>query len=161
MISLINFTELNDEQKDMVLSWRNHEEIRKWMYDTVKITKENHYSFIDSLKERDDRVYFLVKDDSNNIGVVDFTSINYQKKECEFGLYANPFEKIAGVGRVLEKICIDYVFENLKLLTLKCEVFSDNSRAIHLYRKFNFQQTELKIVNNKEVICMELKYENR
>jgi UDP-4-amino-4,6-dideoxy-N-acetyl-beta-L-altrosamine N-acetyltransferase len=67
--------------------------------------------------------------------VVNFTNIDHLKKECYFGLYANPFEKIAGVGRILEEICIKYAFDILKLNTLKLEVFSNNKKAINLYKQ--------------------------
>jgi len=49
----------------------------------------------------------------------------------------------------------------MKLNKLKLEVFSDNKLVINLHKKFNFKETEVKVVNNKEVICMELKNENR
>ena len=44
----------------------------------------------------------------------------------------------------------------MKLDKLKLEVFSDNKRAIKLYKEFDFKKTGTKIVNDKEVICMEL-----
>jgi hypothetical protein len=45
------------------------------------------------------------------------------KNQTYFGLCANPFEKITGVGRILEGICVKHVFELLKLNELKLEVF--------------------------------------
>ena len=36
-----------------------------------------------------------------------------------------------------------------------------NQKAYDLYKKFNFKRFDKKIVNNKEVICLELKYEDR
>jgi UDP-4-amino-4,6-dideoxy-N-acetyl-beta-L-altrosamine N-acetyltransferase len=51
---------------------------------------------------------------------------------------------------------IKYVFTILKLKKLKLEVFSDNQKALNLYEKFNFKETSKKIVNHKNVICMEL-----
>jgi ribosomal protein S18 acetylase RimI-like enzyme len=46
----------------------------------------------------------------------------------------------------------------MKIKKLKLEVFSENERAINLYKKFKFKQTDVKEINNKEVICMELDY---
>ncbi len=143
----------------MVLSWRNHSEIKKWMYTTDDIKLESHLAFIDSLENRKDKQYVVVKKDEKYIGVVDFYNIN--TKECEFGLYANPFEKIAGAGRILEEVCIKYAFEFLKLSKLKLEVFEDNERARNLYKKYKFQEVDKKMINDKKVICMELRNENR
>jgi UDP-4-amino-4,6-dideoxy-N-acetyl-beta-L-altrosamine N-acetyltransferase len=49
----------------------------------------------------------------------------------------------------------------LNIDKLIAEVFAENERAVDLYKKFNFKETTKKIVNNKEVICMELKNEDR
>ncbi|ADN08186.1 UDP-4-amino-4,6-dideoxy-N-acetyl-beta-L-altrosamine N-acetyltransferase [Sulfurimonas autotrophica] len=159
--TLINFIELNEDTQLKILTWRNHPTIKKWMYTDDNILLDNHLNFISSLKSTKDKQYFVVDKDEQQIGVIYFTNIDTNKKECEFGLYANPFEKIAGVGSILEKLCIEYAFDILKLKKLKLEVFSNNKKALNLYKKFNFKEIGKKIVNNKDVICMELKNENR
>jgi len=75
-INLINFTDLTLDEKKMVLSWRNHPDIKQWMYNTNGITIENHLSFIETLKNSKDKQYFIVKKDNEYIGVIDFTNIN-------------------------------------------------------------------------------------
>ena len=158
-INLINFTDLTLDEKKMILSWRNHPNVKQWMYNNNDITIENHLSFIETLKKSKDKQYFVVKHDNEYIGVIDFTEIN--NPEIFFGLYSNPNVKIAGVGRILEKVCINYGMNILNVDTLKLEVFSDNVQVRNLHKKFNFKETAKKIINNKEVICMELKNENR
>ena len=160
-IKLKNFVELSNNEKLMVLSWRNDKSIRKWMYDSQIISENNHLNFIDNLINDKNNIYFLVCKNDQNIGVIYFNEINYENKTCYFGLYANPFEKIAGVGRILEEICIKYTFEVLKLIKLKLEVFEENEKARALYKKYKFQEVGKKTVNDKKVICMELKNEDR
>ena len=60
-IKLLNFIDLKLEEKEMILKWRNHPDIRKWMYNQDEIKFEEHLNFIDSLKLRKDKLYFLVK----------------------------------------------------------------------------------------------------
>jgi len=158
-INLVNFINLTLDEKKMIISWRNHPSIKQWMYHDNDIMLENHLAFIESLKKSTDKLYFVVKQDSEYIGVIDFTELN--NPEIYFGLYANPTVKIAGVGRILEKICIDYAFNILKINTLKLEVFTDNIQVRNLHKKFNFKETGTKTINNKKVICMELKNEDR
>ena len=107
-IKLINFIDLSQEEKMMILEWRNKIDIQKWMHTQNDISLEEHLDFIDSLKTIKDKLYFLVKKEDENIGVVYFT--NLTKKEVYFGLYANPTIKILGVGRILEKLSIDFAF---------------------------------------------------
>ena len=61
-------------------------------------------------------------------------NIDFENKITDFGLYSNPFEKVAGVGRILEEICIKYAFELLKLDTLKLEVFDENIQVKNLHK---------------------------
>ena len=160
-IKMINFTDLTHSEKYKVLEWRNHPEIKQWMYTQEDISLENHLQFIESLKDTNDKLYFLVKKDNDYLGVVDFYNIDYEKQVCEFGLYANPNSKVPGVGRLLEKVCIDFVFDTLRLKKLKLEVFSNNLQVRNLHKKFNFKEIDKKTVNQTEVICMELINEDR
>ena len=153
-IKLINFIDLSQEEKMMILEWRNKIDIQKWMHTQNDISLEEHLDFIDSLKTIKDKLYFLVKKEDENIGVVYFT--NLTKKEVYFGLYANPTIKTLGVGRILEEISIDFVFNSLNARKLKLEVFEDNIQVINLHRKYNFKKSGEKFVDNKKVICMEL-----
>ena len=152
---MIDFVDLTLVEKKEILNLRNSKEIKKWMYNPQEIDLESHLKFIDSLELNPFKQYLMVKKDNSFLGVVDFV-FDYQKKESFFGLYANINLKIAGIGRILEEVCIKYSFDIMGLDKLKLEVFSDNKRAISLYKRFNFKETEVKVVNNKEVVCMEL-----
>ena len=158
-IKLLNFIDLKLEEKEMILKWRNHPEIRKWMYNQDEIKLEEHLNFIESLKSRKDKLYFLVKKEDEFIGVIDFLDLD--KKEIFYGIYSNPNSKIMGVGRILNEISIDFAFNSLKAHKLKLEVFEDNIQVRNLYKKYKFRETSQKYVNNKKVICMELENENR
>jgi UDP-4-amino-4,6-dideoxy-N-acetyl-beta-L-altrosamine N-acetyltransferase len=159
-IELLNFVNLSLDEKKMVLDWRNHPNIKKWMYTQEDITLNNHLKFLEQLAENKDKLYFLVKKNQKFIGVVDFYNF-YNKTSAEFGLYSNPYNKIPGVGRILEEVAIDYAFKNLKIKKLKLEVFAENIQVINLHKKYKFVETSSKIINNKKVICMELINENK
>jgi len=152
---LIDFTNLSLKERDMVLLWRNHENVRKWMLDKNLISQQQHVNFIKNLKSLTDRVYFLVKKDDIAIGVIDFTKIDEKNKTASFGIYTNP--NLRGKGMMLMDTVLDYSYRILKLKTLKAEVFKDNILAIKLYEKYQF--TKLKEEN--DLIYMELKDENR
>jgi len=158
-ISLINFTELTLEEKKMILSWRNHPNIKEWMYNGDDISLDNHLSFIEGLKNSTDKLYFLLKRESDYLGVIDFTNINRESASCEIGLYANV--ELKGVGTLLLDAICEYGFKSLHMNKLVAEAFTENKKAISLYKRFNFKYNMKKILNSKEVVCMELKYEDR
>ena len=155
MIKLINFTELTSDAKIMVLEWRSHDNINQWMFNQEVISLRKHLDYIDALHSRKDRYYFLVKNDDEAIGVIDFADIDYKNKSANIGLYAKP--ELKGVGSLLMETIISYAFNALELDTLISEVFEENIPAIKLYKKFEFKETD----KRENIIVMELKNENR
>lgn len=61
------------------------------------------------------------------------------------------------MGNILLNSICEYGFHTLNINKLIAEVFAENEKAINLYKKLNFKEIAKKIVNNREVICMELK----
>ena len=103
-IQLLNFIDLKPEEKEMILKWRNYPEIRKWMYNQNEIKLEEHLNFIESLKSRKDKLYFLVKKEEEFIGVIDFTQL-VEKKSVHMAIYSNP--NLKGNGKILLNKIID------------------------------------------------------
>ncbi len=156
-IKLLNFFNLSLAEQKMILEWRNNPSVRKWMFGQEVIDLKSHINYISSLKNSEDKIYFLVRQFDNYLGVIDFTRITI--KSAHIGLYGNP--DLKGVGTILMKYIIKYGFDKLNVKSLISEVFNYNQKAIKLYQKFNFKEIGRKVINNREVICMELKNENR
>ena len=152
-IKLINFIDLNYEEKNMVLEWRNRLDIQKMMYSQSDIPLEKHLEFIDSLRVITDKLYFLVKKDNINIGVIYFTQIK-SNESLVVGNYANP--NLKGYGKILLETIIYFSFEILKVVKIYSEVYFENEKAYLLYKSYGFKEYAEKIVNNKKVICMDL-----
>jgi UDP-4-amino-4,6-dideoxy-N-acetyl-beta-L-altrosamine N-acetyltransferase len=139
---------MSEDEAKMVLSWRNDERIKKWMHTKDDISLESHLKFIKSLKTDKTRDYFIVKDESEYLGVID---LNNQF----LGIYANPNRK--RVGDILLNTIIEFAFKEKGLKTLKAEVYANNTSAIKLYKRFGFE-----VMNeNGTLLKMELKNENR
>ena len=134
MLELINFTSLSGEQKLMVLKWRNDERIAKFMKNK-SVGKEEHFVFLERLKSIQDKIYFLVKDEGEFIGVVSFVDIT--KESCEFGVYKNP--ELKSVGKKLLDLIKDYAFFTLKVGSLKAKAYNNNEKALALYENFGFR----------------------
>lgn len=133
MIKLKNFTELNSQEIDLIFKWRNDIHTNQFMK-TKQIDFKEHLRFIKNLHQDSSKKYFLVFQDKQIIGVIDF--VNITTKSCEFGLYAKP--KLKGVGQILMNEIIKYAFEILKVDTLKAYVFKNNHKALKLYQQNHF-----------------------
>ena len=158
-IELFNIIELSNKEQEIILDWRNQKSVREWMYNSEIISKETHFNFIEKLKQDSTNRYFLVKQDNSAIGVIYFNEINSILKETYLGLYSKP--DIKRVGDILISTIIEYAFKTLKIERLLIEVFKDNKKAIELYKRFNFKQFNERMVDKNNILCMELKNENR
>jgi len=161
VVSLSNFIDLSVSDNLMIIAMRNHPNIKKWMYNSNDISEQEHFSFIDSLKNDVTKQYFLVKKGEHIIGVVSFTHIDRDEGISEFGLYANPFDSLKNKGSILQSAVISYAFNFLNLNLLRLEVFNDNEPAIKLYEKYSFQPVGTGCSNGKTLLCMELNKANK
>ncbi|PHM18605.1 MAG: UDP-4-amino-4,6-dideoxy-N-acetyl-beta-L-altrosamine N-acetyltransferase [Sulfuricurvum sp. PD_MW2] len=150
-VQLLDFTTLDKEMLTTVLAWRNHSDIRHWMLSDDEISMQNHLQFVESLKNRADKRYFLVQREDAYIGVIDFTDIT--QNSAEIGIYSNPYMR--GVGEALMHALIEYGFSTLGVKMLVATVFTDNERAKHLYEKFDFTETNRTFYKGREMIIME------
>ncbi|MEA1952985.1 MAG: UDP-2,4-diacetamido-2,4,6-trideoxy-beta-L-altropyranose hydrolase [Campylobacterota bacterium] len=155
---LINFTQLTSDEKEMILKWRNDDSVREWMYERDILILKNHLEYIESLNTKKNRVYFLVKNSADYLGVVDLTNIKLGIS-AELGIYSNPILK--GQGTLLMSKIIDYAFNILKLKVLYANVYVENQKAIKLYERFNFKMVDMTKDKNGKLQNMELKNENR
>ncbi|MEN3027940.1 MAG: UDP-4-amino-4,6-dideoxy-N-acetyl-beta-L-altrosamine N-acetyltransferase [Aquificaceae bacterium] len=110
-VLLKNFVNLTQEEKEMVRRWRNHPEVRKWMYTDHEISKEEHEEFIESLKKDKRNYYYLVYKGKDPIGVLTLTRVDFRNHNAYFGIYANPEEKVHGAGIALGKSAIALAFD--------------------------------------------------
>jgi len=155
--SINPLSELTQTEQLMVLEWRNHPNVREWMYNSEIISIESHFNFIESLKNDLYNKYFLVQKENQNIGVIYYNKIDMLDKSLYLGLYAHPLERQKGDGQHLLQTAIGYAFDTLKIERIKLEVLSHNTAAVHLYKKFNFKVIEEK----HDILHMELQHENR
>lgn len=159
MITLKNFTDLTTDERKMVLEWRNHENIRLYMYNHAPITLEEHNAFIESLSHRNDKMYWVVYENNAPIGVIDLVDIT--ETSASIGLYSNPFLDIHGIGTIILRALIQYAYETLHLSSLHLECFEENDKAKALYQKFDFIETHRIHKYNTSILCMEHHREHR
>lgn len=132
--TFINFVCLTDEEKQMVLDWRNHEKVRCMMLNKDVISLENHLAFIENLNTRDDCYYWLVKDPTGcNVGVLDVIHVDYEEDQGEIGFYIDPDQSGKGFMFMIE--CLFFVYKQIQLGNNIVTV-NINNREILLFNKY-------------------------
>lgn len=147
-----------------VLDWRNREFVRANMYDSAPIDRATHANWFKATLDDPARELRIIRKSGVDLGVVFLSEIDRQSASCNWAFYLG---EEAGFGRGLggetERWVIDYVFGELGLTTLRCEVLRSNASVIGLHRKFGFQEIDFPAgstttpENQARSICFELR----
>lgn len=138
--TLINFINIDDTEGVMLREWRNNDDIRKWMYTDHLISVHEHQHFLTKVKKDNKNFYWIIKYHNDYIGTISLNKIDFTNKNAYLGIYANPYCKIDGVGKLLGRVVPELAFKIAGLHTLKLEVLEKNTRAINFYKKTGFEE---------------------
>ncbi|WP_081869945.1 UDP-4-amino-4,6-dideoxy-N-acetyl-beta-L-altrosamine N-acetyltransferase [Endozoicomonas numazuensis] len=139
-IELVLLVSLDTEQQMKVRDIRNEEKVRKWMYTDHLISANEHLGWINRLKNDDQQITFAVMGDGSEIlGVVSLNAIDSLHKKADWAFYLTESSR-GGLGSALEFSFINFVFEQLEMEKLNCEVIEGNDAVVKLHKKFLFQE---------------------
>jgi UDP-4-amino-4,6-dideoxy-N-acetyl-beta-L-altrosamine N-acetyltransferase len=159
--TLLNFTCLDTEEIELVWRWRNHESIRKWMYNDAEIPFEHHLNFIQSLHNVANKRYYLIKKSDTPMGV--FSILVTETHGGELGFYLAPEYHNKRLSVEIFYQVLKYLFDIHHFEKIFGYIRSDNKAIKSLTEKFNFRlRKEIKVVNGKslEYFYIELSRKN-
>lgn len=137
MLTFKNFTLLNDSEHEELLEIRNDDYVRFNMNDSRKIPLEEHFNFVNNLKESATKTYYSIFSDKQLIGAVYLTQIDQSKKECFLGFYfknsTNPL-----LSSLAVYIFLEYCFNEKGFKTIYLEVLESNKNALNFNTNFGF-----------------------
>lgn len=138
----LRLIELNDLEH--TLQWRNNESYRIWFNTTYIINASEHFTWFEQYLARENDFIFIVNDEQKNrIGQLSIYHVDWQNMQGEFGRFlVNP--QFEGQG-LMKKSCRAALSLAQKIFSLKklyLEVKLDNMRAIYIYQKCGFVETE-------------------
>jgi len=122
---------------DTLLCWRNRIEVRDFMYNSHKISREEHKEWFDCMLNDSSREWHIFSTQERDCGVVYFTEIDRINSTSSWGFYSGP-DAPAGVSLLIEIEALSYAFETLGLRRIKCEVLIGNQQIINLHKKSGF-----------------------
>ena len=154
--SFRNFISLSEEEKKMVLEWRNHINIRKWMYSDEPIEIKHHMAFIESLNQRDDCSYWIVSKEQKNIGVFSITNIDYENSTVESGYYKDPYNMDRD-GFLFIHAQYQFMFEDLNVISTLGSMLATNKHAILNALFLGLVINSEKVLDGKIFVCGEIK----
>lgn len=121
-----------------VLSWRNHQDVRRYMYTKHAITLEEHQRWFERTSQDPQKHLLIFQDEGVPMGFVQFSQLN-SSPVADWGFYTAPDAR-RGAGRRLGRTALCYAFDYLKLHKVCGQVLAYNERSIHCHLSLGFQQ---------------------
>lgn len=127
---------MREEDLASVLQWRNHSDVRRFMYTQHEITPDEHRIWYEqALKDRR-RHLLIVEDHGKSLGFVQFTEQG--NGVAEWGFYAAPGAP-RGSGWKLGSAVLNHAFQRLGFHMVRGEAIAFNDRSIAFHRKLGFR----------------------
>lgn len=138
--SFVNYIMLSEEHLRTILEARNNPEIACWMENTEPISWDSHINYVQSLKNKFDRIYYGVFEKKGKI--IGSQSLNplTENIEGESGLYLFPQFQGKGFGKLMKKEFIEYIFDCNLLNTITEKVKHSNVRNKNLNLSIGFRE---------------------
>lgn len=139
-IFLREISSLDTRSQLRIREIRNEPSIRKVMYTDHEIQLEEHKGWLDQLKHNHCRIAFAVMDETlGPIGMVGLNSLDWRHRKSDWAFYLTENER-GGLGAALEFAFLDFVFGQLSLEKLNCEVIEGNDAVVRMHKRFGFEE---------------------
>lgn len=123
---------------EMVFNWRNHPEIRRYMYTTHQIGFEEHKAWFERVS-KDSNVELLIFEQSGiPMGFVNFNATSFSGV-AEWGFYMSPIAE-KGMGKRMGLEALKYGFNDRGLRKICGQALSFNKGSISFHKKLGFTE---------------------
>ena len=133
----IRLRELIETDLPTILTWRNMPAVRANMYTKHEITLAEHTKWFSNLVNDFSKKYFVCEINNHPCGVIGFSEINITPGHACWAFYASP-DAPYGAGSLMEYSALLYIFDELNLNKLRCEVLAFNNTVVKLHKRFGF-----------------------
>lgn len=123
---------------EQVLAWRNHPEIRRYMYTTHEIGLSEHRAWFERASQ-DARKHLLVFESHGDaVGFVNLTELGAHGI-ADWGFYVAP-DAAKGTGLKLGQAALTHAFQTLGLHKVCGQALDFNERSINFHGRLGFVQ---------------------
>ncbi|HEX6592500.1 MAG TPA: UDP-4-amino-4,6-dideoxy-N-acetyl-beta-L-altrosamine N-acetyltransferase [Moraxellaceae bacterium] len=132
---------LRQEDLELILAWRNHDDVRQYMYNRHLISAAEHSRWFAQCQSQPGRHLLLYEEAGQPQGFVNFAPTRFAGV-VEWGFYA-AVGAAAGTGRRLGQAAMNHAFLQLGLHKVCAEALDSNARSLRLHEALGFQREGL------------------
>lgn len=129
---------MNADDLDQVLTWRNHPDIRQYMFTRHEISMDEHKRWFERASQDSSRHLLIFENESESLGFVNIHLID-AGGIADWGFYVAP-DAPKGTGRQLGQTVLEFVFKSAGLHKLCGQALAYNQRSIRFHQNLGFQQ---------------------
>lgn len=127
---------VTEEDLPMVLAWRNHADVRRYMFTQHEISLDEHRNWYAKASQDRSRCLLIVEEDQQSIGYVQFSKVE-EDGVADWGFYARP-DAPKGTGRKLGVMALNHAFGPLKLHKVCGQAIESNQASIAFHQRLGF-----------------------
>jgi UDP-4-amino-4,6-dideoxy-N-acetyl-beta-L-altrosamine N-acetyltransferase len=149
MSEIYHIRVMDADDLPLVLSWRNHPEIRRYMLTQHEIELEEHKNWFEKASNDSTRRLLIVEDRSIPIGYVQFSNVS-KGGVADWGFYASP-EAQKGAGQILGSMALNHAFDQLHLHKVCGQALDFNAGSIAFHQRMGFTQEG--VLRDQHCVC--------
>ena len=130
--------EMTEQDLDLVLQWRNHIDVRRYMFNQKKIALEEHRNWFERVSQDSSRHQLIFEVNNVPSGAINF-SLHDSATNADWGFYLAP-DAVKGSGHELGLVALDYAFSKLRLHKVCGEALAFNERSINFHLSLGFKK---------------------
>jgi len=123
---------------NIVLAWRNHQDVRRYMYTQHEISLDEHQRWFESALTDPHKHLLIFEVNHQALGFVSFSEAG-NEEVANWGFYVAP-DAPKGSGRQLGQAALSHAFTKLNLHKVCGQALAFNARSIQLHQTLGFQQ---------------------
>lgn len=133
--------------EDMILSWRNHDTVRSFMFNTEVIAVEDHRQWFRNMLGDTTQVFLIGESPGlGPVGVVKF-NLSPDNEEAFVGIYLAPHRLGSGIGATLLQTAEEWFLKDgPKVKRFRAEVKETNVPSLRLFEKCGYEGTRGKFL---------------
>jgi UDP-4-amino-4,6-dideoxy-N-acetyl-beta-L-altrosamine N-acetyltransferase len=133
---VLTLREMQQDDLELVRSWRNHPDVRCHMLTQHEISAEEHSKWFHALKQDSQRHVVLVHEQQQPLGLAHFTPVN-PHGVVDWGFYLTP-QAPQGSGSKLARKALEFAFKQQGWHKVCGQVISINAASRRFHLKLGF-----------------------
>lgn len=127
---------MTESDLEQVLEWRNHPDVRRFMYTTHEISSVEHREWFARASENSATELLIFEQNREALGFINYTRTR-SSAVADWGFYLAP-QAPKGSGRALGRKALNYAFSEMALHKVCGQALGFNDRSIAFHKALGF-----------------------